>query len=42
MDVSDKLADLQRIELVLQQLVKGCGSARGAVKGPIIESLQQS
>ena len=42
MDVSAKLADLQRIELVLQQLVKRCGSARGSVKCPIIESLQQS
>ena len=42
MDVSAKLADLQRIELVLRQLVKRCGSARGAVKCPIIESLQQS
>ena len=42
MDVSDKLADLQRIELVLRQLVKRCGSASGAVKCPIIESLQQS
>lgn len=41
-DVSAKLADLQRIELVLQQLVKRCGSARGAVKCPIIESLQKS
>ena len=42
MDVNAKLADLQRIELVLRQLVKRCGSARGAVKCPIIESLQQS
>ena len=42
MDVSAKLADLQRIEVVLRQLVKRCGSARGAVKCPIIESLQQS
>ena len=41
MDVRAKLADLQRIELVLRQLVKRCGSARGAVKCPIIESLQQ-
>ena len=40
--VSDKLADLQRVELVLRQLVKRCGSTRGAVKCPIIESLQQS
>lgn len=42
LDVSAKLADLQRIELVLRQLVKRCGSARGAVKCPIIESLHQS
>ena len=42
LDVRTKLADLQRIELVLQQLVKRCASARGAVKCPIIESLQKS
>jgi len=41
-DVSAKLADLQRIELVLQQLVKRCRSARGTVNCPIIESLQKS
>ena len=41
-DVSAKLADLHRIELVLKQLVQRCASARGAVKCPIIESLQQS
>ena len=42
MNVSAKLADLQRIEVVLRQLVERCSSARGAVKCPIIESLQQS
>ena len=42
LDVSAKLADLQCIELVLRQLVKRCGSVRGAVKCPIIESLHQS
>lgn len=40
-DVSQKLADLRRIELALGQLVERCGSVRGSVKCPLISSLQQ-
>jgi MerR family mercuric resistance operon transcriptional regulator len=39
-NVREKLADLQRIETALDQLVTRCGSARGAVKCPLISSLQ--
>ena len=38
--VREKLADLQRIESVLHQLVGRCASARGAVACPLIASLQ--
>ena len=38
--VREKLADLQRIESVLNQLVGRCASARGAVACPLIASLQ--
>ncbi len=38
--VREKLADLQRIESVLDQLVGRCASARGAVACPLIASLQ--
>lgn len=38
--VREKLADLQRIESVLSQLVGRCASARGAVVCPLIASLQ--
>ena len=38
--VREKLADLQRIESVLNQLVGRCVSARGAVACPLIASLQ--
>lgn len=41
-DVRGKLADLHRIEAALSQLVDRCGSARGAVKCPLIASLQQA
>jgi MerR family mercuric resistance operon transcriptional regulator len=38
--VREKLADLQRIESLLNQLVGRCASARGAVACPLIASLQ--
>jgi MerR family mercuric resistance operon transcriptional regulator len=38
--VREKLADLQRIESVLNQLVVRCASAQGAVVCPLIASLQ--
>ena len=41
-DVRRKLADLRRIETVLGQLVTRCKSARGALKCPLISSLQRS
>lgn len=41
-DVREKLADLRRIETALDQLVARCGSARGAVKCPLIASLQET
>ncbi|WP_332776881.1 Hg(II)-responsive transcriptional regulator [Polaromonas sp.] len=41
-DVREKLADLRRIEAALDQLVARCGSARGAVKCPLIASLQET
>ncbi len=41
-DVREKLADLQHIEKALDQLVARCGTARGAVKCPLILSLQQA
>ena len=37
--VREKLADLQRIESVLNQLVGRCASAQGAVACPLIASL---
>ncbi len=40
-DVRERLADLVRIESVLDQLVERCGSARGKVACPLIASLQQ-
>jgi len=40
-DVRRKLADLRRIETVLGQLVARCKSARGALKCPLIASLQR-
>ena len=41
-DVREKLTDLHRIETALSQLVDRCGSARGAVKCPLISSLQHA
>jgi len=40
-DIREKLADLQRIEAALDQLVARCGSADNAVQCPLISSLQQ-
>jgi MerR family mercuric resistance operon transcriptional regulator len=39
-DVRARLADLQRIEQVLADLVERCGSQRGRVRCPLIASLQ--
>jgi MerR family mercuric resistance operon transcriptional regulator len=39
-DVRARLADLQRIEQVLADLVARCGSKRGRVRCPLIASLQ--
>lgn len=41
-DVREKLADLQRIELVLAQLVDDCCASQGTVSCPLIVSLQAS
>jgi MerR family mercuric resistance operon transcriptional regulator len=38
-DVREKLAHLRRIRFALSQLVGRCGSARGAMKCPLIASL---
>ncbi len=40
-DVRARLADLQRIEQVLADLVSRCGSQRGRVRCPLIASLQE-
>ncbi|EIF31813.1 Hg(II)-responsive transcriptional regulator [Burkholderia sp. Ch1-1] len=40
-DIQDKLADLQRMEAVLAQLVCACHSRRGHVSCPLIASLQR-
>lgn len=39
-DVREKLAHLRRIQFALSQLVGRCGSARGAMKCPLIASLR--
>ena len=39
-DVRDRLADLQRIETALTQLVDRCASRRGKVSCPLIAALQ--
>ena len=39
-DVRDRLADLQRIEAALAQLVGRCATRRGKVSCPLIASLQ--
>ena len=40
-DVRARLADLQRIEIALSELVEHCHSARGRVCCPLIASLQR-
>ncbi|MDT8321717.1 MAG: Hg(II)-responsive transcriptional regulator [Xanthomonadales bacterium] len=40
-DVRARLADLQRIEAVLAELVAQCSAASGQVRCPLIASLQQ-
>lgn len=40
-DVRTRLADLQRIEQVLADLVARCGSQRGRVRCPLIASLHE-
>ncbi|MFN3914871.1 MAG: Hg(II)-responsive transcriptional regulator [Aquabacterium sp.] len=41
-DVRAKLADLHRIEATLTTLVEQCCTAKGEVRCPLIESLQQT
>ncbi|WP_136415957.1 Hg(II)-responsive transcriptional regulator [Herbaspirillum sp. ST 5-3] len=41
-DVRDRIADLRRIESALDQLVTRCESTQGAVKCPLITSLQHT
>ena len=41
-DVRGKLAELQRIEAALAELVDRCGAADGRVNCPLIESLQDA
>ena len=41
-DVRQKLADLHRIEAALGELVIRCKTARGALKCPLISSMQQN
>jgi MerR family transcriptional regulator, mercuric resistance operon regulatory protein len=41
-DVRERLANLQRIESALGQLVARCGAARGSIKCPLIASLQKT
>lgn len=41
-DVRARLADLQKIESVLAQLVRGCRSAKSTVNCPLIEALQRA
>lgn len=41
-DVRQKLSDLQRIELVLSDLVARCSAVRGRVNCPLIASLQEA
>lgn len=40
-DIQDKLADLERMEAVLTQLVCACHSRKGNVSCPLIASLQR-
>jgi MerR family mercuric resistance operon transcriptional regulator len=41
-DVRTKLADLHRIEATLTTLIEQCCTAKGEVRCPLIESLQQT
>ena len=41
-DVREKLADLKRIESVLEQLVHDCRASHGTVSCPLIVSLQRN
>ena len=41
-DVRARLADLRRIEAVLQDLVQRCCAAKGEVRCPIIQALQEA
>ncbi|NWG39552.1 MAG: Hg(II)-responsive transcriptional regulator [Hydrogenophilaceae bacterium] len=41
-DVRAKLADLQRIEKVLKELVQRCCAASGEVRCPMIQALQEA
>lgn len=40
-DIRQRLADLQRMETTLAQLVKRCGASRGQIRCPLIASLQE-
>jgi MerR family mercuric resistance operon transcriptional regulator len=40
--VRAKLADLQRIEALLEELVQRCCAARGEVRCPMIQALQEA
>ncbi|MEW6694182.1 MAG: Hg(II)-responsive transcriptional regulator [Pseudomonadota bacterium] len=41
-DVRARLADLHRIEAVLQDLVRRCGAAQGKVRCPLIQALREA
>ena len=41
-DVRQRLADLQRIEMALAELVARCAGARGRVTCPLIAALQEA
>jgi MerR family mercuric resistance operon transcriptional regulator len=41
-DVRERLADLRRIEVVLQDLVQRCCAAQGEVRCPLIQALQEA
>lgn len=41
-DVRTRIADLQRIEVALSDLVQRCGSKRGRVRCPLIDALHEA
>lgn len=41
-DVRARIADLQRIEVALSDLVQRCGSKRGRVRCPLIDALHEA